>query len=112
MKRSMGVIEVLALAGAIAVSALNAAHAADQGQLGDAQWMNRMQAHWQTVIQESDPQKRAELMREHQQMMSEATGGPGSHMGGQSGHAGMSDSGHVDLMNTVNMHQHMMDMMR
>ncbi len=82
------------------------AHAA-QDAMTSEQWMDRMQRHWQQVITADDPAKRKELLRRHEELMDKAAAegdmGPG-HME-QDGH-------HMDLMNSIDMHRDMMDMIR
>lgn len=84
---------------------------AQQTSAGDAQWVERMQNHWQKVINETDPQRRSELMREHEQIMAQAMESDRDRGVADGSHMGM-DADHVDMMNTVDMHQHMLDMMR
>lgn len=113
MKNIVQSLNVLIAAGVFAVASFGPSFAAEEKSPDNSQWMERMQTHWQEVIKETDPQKRQELMREHEQIMAEAAGDSGAHMGsrGDTGHMDM-DSAHVDMMNTVDMHQHMIDMMR
>lgn len=111
MTRVPRLLRLMAASALFAVSGAGHALAAEQPGISDAQWMERMQKHWQQVIQETDPQKRQALMREHEQIMSQAVGpqGEGGAMdGNQMGMNGV----HRDMMNTVDMHRHMMDMMR
>lgn len=101
--------------GVLSVTSMGPALAAQQDAMSDAQWMERMQSHWQQVIHETDAQKRRELMREHEQIMAQAEGSVDSEArtsaASGAGHMGM-DGSHVDMMNTVEMHRHMIDMMR
>jgi len=89
----------------LAAVAFTAVAAQDQG-MTDEQWIERMQEHWAQVISEDDPERRRELLREHEQLMTQAVDerGMGDHMGEAREHA--------DLMNNIDMHRHMMDMMR
>lgn len=99
------VLAGLSLVAAPAVSA-------QQTEASGEQWMERMQSHWQKVISETDTQKRTALMREHEQLMSEAMESERGDSG-TGGHHGMDmGSGHVHMMNTVDMHRRMLDMMR
>lgn len=112
MQRVFKMISVFGIASAMwSASAVSAGP--DKETLNQTQWIERMQSHWEQVIQESDPQKRQELLREHEQMMVQAAGSESGQTPRQSSPSahGM-DSSHVDMMNTVDMHRHMMDMMR
>ena len=104
-------LRLIAAAAVFAAAGLGHVLAAEQAATGDTQWMERMQTHWQQVIQETDSEKRQVLMREHEQIMSEALG-PESDRGAMGAdHMGMNGA-HMDMTNTVDMHRHMMDMMR
>lgn len=111
MTRIPSTLRLMAVAGLFAVAGAGQALAAEQTGTSDAQWMERMQQHWQQVIQETDPQKRQALMREHEEIMSQAVGPQGDQGAMGADHMGMG-SGRLDMMNTVDMHRHMMDMMR
>lgn len=106
-------IRALVAAGLLVTASLGHVVAAEQNDLNDSQWIERMQSHWEKVVKEDDPQKRQELLREHEQMMVQAAGSESGQTPRQSSPSahGM-DSSHVDMMNTVDMHRHMMDMMR
>lgn len=84
--------------------------AAQDKTLTDEQWRERMQQHWQQVISEEDARKRRALLREHEELMEKATEAMGMdrRMGGHMGKNGH----HDELMNRIDMHRHMMDMMR
>lgn len=67
----------------------------------------QMERHWQKVIAEKDSIKREKLIAEHKKMMDEINQSMGlnqhHHMPGHYSHHG--------LMNTMEMHNHMMKMM-
>ena len=94
----------------LAAVAFTAVAAQDQS-VTDEQWIARMQQHWERVITEEDPAQRRELLREHEELMTQAADERG--MGGMSGMGDHTRAGeHTDLMNSIDMHRHMMDMMR
>lgn len=115
MSRILKSLFFAAAVGVLSMMSTGYVLAAQHEAMSDAQWMERMQAHWQQVINETDPQKRRALMREHEQIMAQAVGSDDarSGKGADSGvdRMGMNGS-HVDMINTVDMHQHMIDMMR
>lgn len=78
--------------------------------------IQRMEAHWQTLIQERDPAKRKALIASHRQMMAEARAMSGDKPGtpmGDHGQGGMMNQHHQhDLQNTTELHSMMLDMMQ
>ena len=77
--------------------------------------LHQMEDHWQMVTGEKDPTKRRQLIQEHRKLMDQMGREHGmmgkGRMGGSS-HMGMSGNGHHhDVMNTIDMHNSMMDMM-
>ena len=104
-------LPLIAAAAVFAAASLGHALAAEQTATSDSEWMERMQKHWEQVIQETDPQKRRVLMSEHEQIMSEAVGPESDRDATGADHMNMNGE-HMDMMNTVDMHRHMMDMMR
>lgn len=95
---------------ALLLAIVSGAQAAQDRTLTDEQWRERMQQHWQQVISEEDVRKRKALLREHEDLMEKATESMGmdQKMGGHMGKNGH----HDELMNRIDMHRHMMDMMR
>lgn len=82
-----------------------------------AQMVQRMEAHWQTLIRERDPVKRKTLIAEHRKLMAEAMTAQGmgqnQSMGDHHGQGGMMGPHHQhDLENTADMHTMMLDMMK
>lgn len=79
-----------------------------------AQLVQRMESHWQTLIQERDPIKRKALVAEHRKMMAESMTTQGMSqtrpMGDQRGMMGAHHQ--HDLQNTAEMHTMMLDMMK
>lgn len=80
-----------------------------------AQTLRRMEAHWQTLVRESDPTRRKALIAEHRQMMLEtraAMDAKPSMPRGDHGHKGMSEMHHHhDIQNTMELHTMMLDLM-
>lgn len=115
MNKISKLLTIATAAGVVSLAGGGQALAAQHEPTSDVQWMERMQSHWRQVINETDPQKRRELLRDHEQIMAQAVGSDeaGSATGADNGagHMGMNGS-HVNMMNTVDMHQHMIDMMR
>ncbi len=68
--------------------------------------IEKLENHWQLVINEKNEKTREKMILEHRKMMQEAR----SSMGIAS-HHGSHDSGHHDMLHTFEMHESMMDMM-
>ena len=91
-------LRVMILTGIVSISATAIAES------DDMKVMN-MEQHWQQLINEKDQKRRQEMLMEHRHMMGEMdkeVAGRGMGMG--KGH-------HHNMMNTVDMHRSMMDMM-
>ncbi len=66
----------------------------------NADAVNVLNSHWNKVVNESDAQKRQQLLQSHEQMMKEYAS--------QTSH----DSHHVNIMNTIDFHKSMMGLMQ
>jgi uncharacterized protein YmfQ (DUF2313 family) len=90
---------VIALSGSASVSVAQAS----QPQASPPS-VERMDQHWQSVIQERDPARRQVLVNEHRRMMAQAQKAMATGMA--------HDANHRDLMHTTDMHSIMLDMMK
>ena len=90
---------VIALSGSASVSVAQAS----QPQASPPS-VERMDQHWQSVIQERDPARRQVLVNEHRRMVEQAQKAIATGMA--------HDANHRDLMNTTDMHSIMLDMMK
>ena len=95
----MVIAGVIALNGAANVSAAQAS----QPQTSPPPSVEKMELHWQSVIQERDPVRRQDLVNEHRRMMAQAQKAIATGM--------VHGVNHRDLMNTTEMHSIMLDMM-
>jgi uncharacterized protein YmfQ (DUF2313 family) len=95
----MVIAGVIALSGAASVSVAQAS----QPQASPPS-VERMDRHWQSVIQERDPARRQVLINEHRRMVEQAQKAMATGMA--------HDAHHRDLMNTTDMHSIMLDMMK
>ena len=66
--------------------------------------VERMDQHWQSVVQERDPARRQVLVNEHRRMMAQAQKAIAT--------GRMHDANRRDLMHTTDMHSIMLDMMK
>lgn len=102
------------IAGAIVLGSLASVSAgqASQHQASHPS-VTMMEQHWQSLIQERDPARRQVLVNEHRHMMDQARKAATA---GKTRTNGMDekvdDSSRRDLMNTIDMHSIMLDMMK
>lgn len=90
---------IIALSGAASVSVAQAS----QPQASPPS-VEKMDQHWQNVIQERDPARRQVLINEHRRMMEQAQKAVATDM--------MHGANRRDLMHTIDMHSIMLDMMK
>ena len=91
---------IIALSGAANVSAAQTS----QPQTSPPPSVEKMELHWQSVIQERDPVRRQDLVNEHRRMMEQAQKAMAT--------GRMHDVNRRDLMHTTDMHSIMLDMMK
>lgn len=88
----------------------------DRAAKDAAQTVRRMEAHWQTLVRETDPARRKELIAEHRKIMAETRAkldAAPTAPTGQHGHQGMSEMHHHhDIQNTMELHTQMLEMMQ
>lgn len=102
------------IAGAIVLGSLASISAGQASQHQASQpSVTMMEQHWQSLIQERDPARRQVLINEHRRMMDQArkattTGKARTNGMGEK----VDDSSRRDLMNTIDMHSMMLDMMK
>jgi uncharacterized protein YmfQ (DUF2313 family) len=103
--KRVSVFTQTAIAGVIALSGSAGVSAAQASQpQANPPSVEKMEQHWQSVIQERDPARRQVLVNEHRRMMAQAQKAMATDR--------MHDANRRDLMHTTDIHSIMLDMMK